>query len=264
VRIQSRPGSSFVTKAATPHPLTRGTLTGEARQQAEEREAHILGDGPRLQPIELNEVSSGLLKILERMETVNGVLQSSAEGDRGGTEPLRAQVLADPEAAASSPEVLASLNSLPEIVLTMLHHADLFALHTDVGLQLLARGALSFREREFAVLRIAWLCQAPYEWGEHVMVGKRFGLTSDDIARVINGPDAEGLDEHESAILRAVDELHGDAMISDATWRTLAKRLDERQLIELPIIVGQYQTVAYYQNSLRLRLHTGNAGLKAR
>jgi hypothetical protein len=53
-------------------------------------------------------------------------------------------------------------------------------------------------------------------------------------------------------------------MISDATWRTLAKRLDERQLIELPIVVGQYQTVAYYQNSLRLRLHTGNLGLMAR
>ena len=70
--IQSRPGSSFVTKAATPHPFTGATLTGKARQQAEEREAHILGDGPRLQPIELNEVSSGLLKILERMETVNG------------------------------------------------------------------------------------------------------------------------------------------------------------------------------------------------
>ena len=59
-------------------------------------------------------------------------------------------------------------------------------------------------------------------------------------------------------------ELHGDSMISDATWSALAKRLDERQLIELPIIVGQYQTVAYYQNSLRLRLHTGNLGLKAR
>src|SRR5579864_3044840 len=101
-------------------------------------------------------------------------------------------------------------------------------------------------------------------WGEHVIVGKRFGLTSEDIARVIEGPDAAGLDEHGSAVLRAVDELHGDAMISDATWHTLAKRLDARQLIELPIIVGQYQTVAYYQNSLRLRLHAGNIGLKAR
>ena len=248
-------------------PATAGgdaTLTDEARRQAEKREAHILGDGPRLQPIDVNEISSGLLHILQQMENVNGVLQSNAEGDRGGTEGLRAQVLGDPEAAAASPEIVAALNRLPEIVLTMLRHPELFSRHTDVGLQLLARGALSLHDREFAVLRIAWLCQAPYEWGEHVMVGKRFGLTSEDIAHVIAGPDAQGLNEHESAILRAVDELHRDAMISDATWSTLSKRLDERQLIELPIIVGQYQTVAYYQNSLRLRLHTGNLGLKAR
>ena len=64
--------------------------------------------------------------------------------------------------------------------------------------------------------------------------------------------------------MRATEELYEDAMISDATWATLAKRLDERQLIELPIVIGQYQAVAYYQNSLRLRLHDGNLGLKAR
>lgn len=29
-------------------------------------------------------------------------------------------------------------------------------------------------------------------------------------------------------------------------------------------VVGQYQTVAYYQNSLKLRLHEGNPGLRAR
>jgi alkylhydroperoxidase family enzyme len=253
-----------VTEEAKPDATKGAALTAVARRKAEEREAHILGDGPRLHPIELNELSSGLLAILARMESVNDVLKSGAEGDRGGTQQLRTQVLADPQAAASSPEILAGLSQLPEIVRTMLRHPELFALHTDVGLQLLARGALSLRDREFAVLRIAWLCQAPYEWGEHVLVGKRFGLTSDDIARVIEGPRAQGLDEHESALLQAVDELHADAMISDATWSTLAKRLDERQLIELPIVVGQYQTVAYYQNSLRLRLHTGNPGLKAR
>jgi alkylhydroperoxidase family enzyme len=253
-----------LTEETKPNADARTTLTESARRRAEEREAHILGDGPRLQPIELNRLSSDLLQIMAQMESVNGVLQSNTEGDRGGTQDLRTQVLADPEAAASSPEILASLARLPEIVRTMLRHAELFAVHTAVGLQLLARGALSLRDRELAVLRIAWLCQAPYEWGEHVLVGKRFGFTSEDIARVVCGPNAEGLDEHESAILRAVDELHGDSMISDATWSTLAKRLDERQLIELPIIVGQYQTVAYYQNSLRLRLHTGNFGLKAR
>ena len=65
-------------------------------------------------------------------------------------------------------------------------------------------------------------------------------------------------------LLTAVDEPKRDAMISDATWAALAQTLDDKQLIELPIVIGQYRTVAYYQNSLRLRLHEGNAGLKAR
>lgn len=253
-----------MTEATQSDAGTDAPLTAQARLQAEAREAYIFGDGPRLEPVELNELSSGLLAIMTRMESVNGVLQSGAEGDRGGTQDLRTQVLTDPAAAAQSQDVLARLPLLPEIVRTMLRHAELFAVHTDVGLHLLAKGALSLRDRELAVLRIAWLCQAPYEWGEHVLVGKRFGLSSDDIARVIDGPDASGLTEHDSAIIRAVDELHRDAMISDATWNTLAKQFNEQQLIELPIVVGQYQSVAYYQNSLRLRLHTGNLGLKAR
>ena len=47
----------------------------------------------------------------------------------------------------------------------------------------------------------------------------------------------------------------------DATWEVLARYLNTQQLIELPVVVGQYQTVAYYQNSLKLRLHEGNLGL---
>lgn len=54
-------------------------LTEAARRKAEEREAHILGDGPRLQPLELNELSSDLLAILAQMESVNSVLNSNAE-----------------------------------------------------------------------------------------------------------------------------------------------------------------------------------------
>ena len=40
-------------------------------------------------------------------------------------------------------------------------------------------------------------------------------------------------------MLRAVDELHSDAWITDGAWAVLAADLDERQLIEVPILVGQ-------------------------
>src|SRR3546814_18612499 len=98
--------------------------------------------------------------------------------------------------------------NLPEIVRTMLRHPDLVARQTDVGSQLLARGALTPRDRELAVLRIGWLCQAPYEFGEHVYVAKSVGISSDEIERITQGSGAPDWNEHERAVLKAVEELH--------------------------------------------------------
>ena len=223
----------------------------------EQREARVLGDGPRIGPVEMDTLTEDLSKIIVRMIEVNSTLQSR---ERGALSAL----MSDHAGGATAAEISAQLANLPEVVRTMVRHPELFARQVDVGLYLLSQGALARRDRELAILRIGWLCQAPYDWGEHVLVAKKIGITSEDIERITIGSQAPDWSEHEQAILRATEELHKDAMISDAVWATLSKTLDEKQLIELPIVVGQYQTVAYYQNSLRLRLHGGNLGLKAR
>jgi alkylhydroperoxidase family enzyme len=64
--------------------------------------------------------------------------------------------------------------------------------------------------------------------------------------------------------VRAAEELHYDSMISDETWADLSETLNDKQLIELAMLIGQYKTVAYYQNALRFRLPEGNEGLSAR
>ncbi len=157
-----------------------------------------------------------------------------------------------------------SVTEVPEVVAIMLRHPELYGRQVEMGIQVSPRGALAFRDRELVILRIGWLCQAPFEWGEHVKKGKEAGLTSEEIERVTQGSSASGWNEHERAILKAVEELFEQAMISDATWDALSKRFDDKQLIELPILVGHYQAIAYSQNSLRLRLGNGNIGLKAR
>ena len=58
--------------------------------------------------------------------------------------------------------------------------------------------------------------------------------------------------------------LKADSMISDDTWADLRGFYNDKKLIELVILAGQYKTVAYYQNSLRLPLPEGNMGLLAR
>ncbi len=226
-------------------------------QAIAEREAQVLGDGPRIEPMRVAEFTDDLLKIVTQMIEVNSAIDARAQDEMTDLLPMArdGRPLADH---------FSQLESISEIVLTMLRHPELFVRQTEIGIQLLGQGALSARDRELAVLRIGWLCQAPYEWGEHVHIAKKVGISSDEVERITQGSQAPGWSEHEQAILRAVEELYRDAMISDATWATLAKRLDDKQLIELPIVIGQYQTVAYYQNSLRLRLHEGNCGLSQR
>ena len=218
------------------------------------RHALVLGDGPRIHPLEMDELTDDLSKIIVRMIEVNSTLQSRERS-------VLTDLLSD---HASAADISAQVAALPEVIRTMVRHAGLFARHVDVGVYLLSQGALASRDRELAILRIGWLCQAPYEWGEHVLVARKLGFTDELTERITIGSAAPGWTEHEQAILRAAEELHGDAMISDATWDALCKTLNEQQLIELPIVVGQYQTLAYFQNSVRLRLHGGNLGLKAR
>jgi alkylhydroperoxidase family enzyme len=149
-------------------------------------------------------------------------------------------------------------------IATMLRHPDLLRVHTALAVFLMSKGALAPRDRELVVLRTAWLRGCPYEWGEHVALGKRLaGLTSEEIDRARVGSTAEGLSDHDRAIFRAVEEMHEDAKVSDETWAALAAELDHQQLIELPILVGQYQGVAYLFNSARIRMNDGNPGFSA-
>ena len=70
---------------------------------------------------------------------------------------------------------------------------------------------------------------------------------------VKSGPEAEGWTELEGAVLRAADELHSDACITDDTWTVLAEHLDERQLTEVPMLVGQYHIISFTLNTLGIQ-----------
>jgi 4-carboxymuconolactone decarboxylase len=116
------------------------------------------------------------------------------------------------------------------------------------------------RERELLILRIGWLCQAEYEWGQHVIFGKGAGLTDAEIARIKEGPDAAGWDPFDATLLRAVDELHADALISDTTWAALSQRYNTQQLMDVVFTVGQYNLVSMALNTFGVQLDKGVKG----
>jgi alkylhydroperoxidase family enzyme len=141
--------------------------------------------------------------------------------------------------------------------------------HTEMGaaVDALAFGhinnessTLSPRHRELLILRIAWLCQSEYEWAAHSLAARSIGFTDDEMVRITSGPDAPEWTPFEATLLRAVDELHSDAFVTDATWQSLKTQYDTQQLMDLIATVGTYNLVAMMLNSWGVQLDEGFTG----
>jgi alkylhydroperoxidase family enzyme len=140
---------------------------------------------------------------------------------------------------------------------TLARHPNLLRTWMPFAAGMAVNGELPARIRELAILRTGWNCRSAYEFGQHAALASKVGVSEEEIARVEKGSDAQGWTELEAAILRATDELHEDACIAGETWAVLAAHLNERQLIELPVLVGQYHLVAYMLNSLGIEFEPG-------
>jgi alkylhydroperoxidase family enzyme len=110
--------------------------------------------------------------------------------------------------------------------------------------QVMYGSTLSARHRELLVLRVAADRNAEYQWRQHVASASDNDVDPEEVARVAVGPDAPGWSDVERALLRAVDELLGDALIADETWSVLADALEEHQLMDLVFTVGAYDVLA--------------------
>ena len=72
--------------------------------------------------------------------------------------------------------------------------------------------------------------------------------------RIAEGPDVAGWCDFERALLRMVDELRYDAMVSDATWQALGVNYSDQQMMESLLTAAQYQFVSMILNSLGIQL----------
>jgi len=140
---------------------------------------------------------------------------------------------------------------------TLANHPALLKRWLVFGNHVLGKSTLPARERELLILRIGWLCRAGYEWGQHVGIAKDTGLTDEEIARIAQGPDASGWSAEDRALLRATDELHADAFVTDATWAELSKNWNTQQLMDLVFTVGQYNLVSMALNTLGVQAEPG-------
>jgi 4-carboxymuconolactone decarboxylase len=119
------------------------------------------------------------------------------------------------------------------------------------------------RIRELLILRISWLRRSEYEFVQHVVLGRKAGLSEAELERVQVGPDAAGWDPADADLVRAVDELYVDARIHDATWARLSAHFSTTQLMDIVFAVGCYEILAMAFKTFGVQLEPGADPLDA-
>ncbi|HEY0390858.1 MAG TPA: carboxymuconolactone decarboxylase family protein [Solirubrobacterales bacterium] len=147
---------------------------------------------------------------------------------------------------------LATRGKPPRIFTTLGRHRGLFRRWLWFAGALMPGGKLPREETELVILRVAHNTGSEYEWSQHERIGKRAGLSEEEITRVRAGAEAPGWSERQALLLRAADEMHERRQIGSELWAELTQHLDQILLIELCMLIGHYEMLAMTLNTLRV------------
>jgi alkylhydroperoxidase family enzyme len=139
--------------------------------------------------------------------------------------------------------------SLLNIFRAFSHSPETLRRFMKLGSYFLEEGKLDPKLRELAILRVGYLCRAPYEFSQHIAFGRRVGL-SDSQIRGIGDPHVGLFDPREMAVLAYAGEMTADARVSDATYAAAAAFLNTEEIVELTLVTGYYNMVSRALNTL--------------
>ena len=150
---------------------------------------------------------------------------------------------------ATAPEhVRDALERLPlklNIFRMMAHAETNFRPLLRLGSAILGQQKLSGKLRELAILRVAKLSPATYEWVQHVPIAKATGASDEQIAALEAGDVASGhFDVVEKLVLQFTTEVVRDVRASDATFAAMQQHFSAQEIVELILAIGFYMTMA--------------------
>lgn len=114
---------------------------------------------------------------------------------------------------------------------------------------------VSDKTREIIVMRVAWLAHSEYEWSQHWLVARFFGLAEEQLAAIRDWQPATCFNEEERSVLAATDELLLQHRISVDTRAALRTHFpSDEAMIELVTCIGNWHMFALLLNGLDIPL----------
>jgi len=111
------------------------------------------------------------------------------------------------------------------------------------------------RLREIVIIRIGHLGRSAYVLRQHVPVlAEPEGLSEADCHALAEWEGASAFDERERATLAYVDSVVRDIDVPDEVFEPLRAHFDDRQIVELTMMIGAYISHSRVLSALRVDL----------
>jgi alkylhydroperoxidase family enzyme len=167
-----------------------------------------------------------------------------------------------PDLTAAPEDVRTLAAGLPPLnIFRMLPHVPTFMRgFGQLGTAILGHAALDARLRELIILRVGRCSPAPYEWQQHVPIGRACGVSADEIAALERGEiDAACFEERARTVLQFTDELLAAPRASDGMLAAMRRLFSDREVCEATLTVGFYMMVARFLETTGVDLEAAGA-----
>ena len=164
--------------------------------------------------------------------------------------------LAYPDPGALPPETAAVLTTLPvRNVFKMMAHATTLAPPVFEFVNALFKGMqLDARLRQVAILRVGYLCESAYEAYHHEKAGRAARLSAEEMGALKKGASQHCLGPREIAVARFAEEMTTQVKASEPAFAAVQAFLSEREMVELAMVVGFYNMVSRFLESLEIEV----------
>jgi uncharacterized peroxidase-related enzyme len=113
-----------------------------------------------------------------------------------------------------------------------------------LGNSLLFHGVLPPALRELAILCVAQMTGASYEWAHHVPIARQVGVREEQIAGLMAWRTSPHFDKRERAVLDYAEHVTSAVAAPDEVFREARAHLSEAEVVELTLVAGYWSMVA--------------------
>lgn len=162
-----------------------------------------------------------------------------------------------PAIESLSPAIKEAVEAIPLNVFHMSANAPAsFMALAGLARSILFESRFDSRKREIAILRVAKVTNAIYEWTHHVAVAKQCGVTDDEIEKIKTEDPVNSLDEEGRILCRVADEISRNVRLSDEALSQILDRYGVREATELILCVSYFNMVSRFLESTRVPLES--------